>query len=361
MNFRYLILIPLFIGLSSCSSPQKLYEKGKYFKAFDSVLSELQSNKKKRKNTILLNKAFSKMIDLAYDNMYYLDNGYEVNELRYNLEQYAKVDVRFVKGRSYLDENNKIKYEAFESDKFQLISDAYEEGKALLDFFKESENKIDAQNAFLHFELVKKYGYGYTDINQWLKLAKVAATVVYNVDADLDSDFSYQWDVDRKFDNLEGEEGFVKILYDNNIESADCFVELDFSRLDVDERDSESIQSYTKEIIDGYSTQTDTSGNTIKTPIYKEVTGSVKTILITKTLSWRVDLEIKKSNINCNLKQERFTASVVDKVEIHEIRGDERAIPSDLISNSNEELEDTDDMVDEILNQLYIKIRNYFY
>lgn len=361
MNQRFLILCTSILLLFSCSSPQKLYEKGKYFKAFDAALNDVKSKKKDRKNLVLLNKAFSKMIDEAVGKMYYLEDGYEVKDLRYNLEQYEEVDKRYVKGRSYLDDDNIIKYKEFETDKFQLVDDAYLEGKALLVFYEESKNKIDAQNAYLHFELVYNYGSGYSDLDQLLSESKIAGTIVYLVDADLDSDFSYQWEVDRKFDNLEGQDGFVKILYDNRDQTGDCVVELDFARLDVDENDSEFVQNYSKEIIDSYTTEVDTSGKTIKTPVYKEVSGSVRTVTITKRVSWRIDLEILKSNINCNLNQDRFSASVVDKVETYDIRGDERAIPQEFLNNTNQEIEDTDDMVDELLDQLYDKIRNYFY
>jgi hypothetical protein len=361
MNYRLLVLLSFLFFLTNCSSPQKLYEKGKYFKAFDSVLGDLKGNKKNRKDVLLLNKSFSKMIDISRDNMVFLEDGYKVHDLEYNFEQYEEVDKRYVKGRSFLDDNNTVKYEKFNNEEITLVLDTYEEGNALLAFFEESKNKIDAQNAYYHFELVKQYGTGYNDVDQLIKDAQIAGTVIYNVDADLDSDFSYQWDVDRKFDNLEGEEGFVQIVYDNSYVDGDCYVELDFSRLDVDESDNESVQNYTKKIIDGYTTTVDTSGKTIKKPIYKEVSGSVTTVSIRKTVSWIVDIEITKSNVNCNLRQDRFKASVVDQVEIHEIKGDERAVPSEYLSNSNENIEDTDDMVDELLEILYDKIRNYFY
>lgn len=361
MNYKLYIFLAFLFIFANCSSPQKLYEKGKYFKAFDSVLGDLKGNKKNRKDVVLLNKAFSKMIDVSKDNMVFLDDGYKVNDLQYNFEQYEEVDIRYVKGRSFLDDENRLKYENFNNEEIKLVSDTYEEGNALMVFFEESKNKIDAQNAFFHFELVKEYGTGYNDIFQLIKEAKLAGTVIYNVDADLDSDFSYQWDVDRRFDNLEGEEGFVQIVYDNSYIEGDCSIQLDFSRLDVNERDNESIQNYTKEIIDGYTNEIDTSGKTIKKPIYKKVSGSVKTVSYRKTVSWIIDIEFIKSNVNCNLRQERFKASVVDEVVIHEIRGDERAVPSEFISNTNEEIEDTDDMVDELLEVLYDKIRNYFY
>ncbi len=362
MKYHFYVLIILIIGTSSsCSSPQKLYEKGKYFKAFDSVLGDLKEGKKDRKDVVLLNKSFSKMIDMAKDEMYLLNDGYKVNDLSHNFKQYHEVDKRYTKGRTYLDDENDVKYERFSADKKQLVNDAYEEGKALMVYFEESKNKSDARNAYYHFELVKEHGNGYNDIKQLLFDAKRSAIVIYNVDADLDSDFTYQWDVDRKFDDLEGESGFVRIVYDNHFVTSDCFVQLDFSRLDIDESNDESYKNYSKKILEGYKTETDTSGNTTQIPIYNEVSGSVTTKAIKKTVAWRVDLEIINSSQNCKLREDRFRASVEDRVEIFELSGDERAIPDEFKNNSNNRLEDTDDMVEELIDELYRQIRNYLY
>ncbi|MEM9549080.1 MAG: hypothetical protein AAGA77_24040, partial [Bacteroidota bacterium] len=159
----------------------------------------------------------------------------------------------------------------------------------------------------------------------------------------------------------EGEDGFVQIVYDNNSIKSDCEVELDFSRLDVDERSENSSRNYTKEILDGYRTETDTSGNSVQVPIYKEVSGTVTTRRITKTVSWRVDVEINRSTNNCDLREERFTEEVEDKIEIYELSGDERAIPNEFKDSSNQELKDTDDMVEDLIDDLYRRVRNYFY
>lgn len=359
MKLQYYILFVLILGLTNCSSPQKLYEKGKYFKAFDSVLGDLKSGKKTRKNNVLLNKAFSKMIDETRNKLYSLEDGYDVSDLQYNFDQYEEVDSRYSKGRSFLDDDNDLKYEGLRSEKSNLVRNAYEEGKDLMAFFGQSNNKLDARNAFHHFELVEQYGSDYDDIDQLLYDSKSAAMILYHIETDLDSDFSYEWDIDRKFDDLEGESGFVRIYYENNIDYADCYIRLEFSRLDVDERDRSSTQNFSENIIDGYSTKTDTSGNTIETPIYKEVTGSVKAISITKNVEWKVDLKIIKSSINCDMREKRFRADVEDKVEEYEIRGDERAIPQEYKTNSTDRLERTDDMVEDLIDELYTQIRRY--
>ncbi|MDF1697125.1 MAG: hypothetical protein P1U56_14880 [Saprospiraceae bacterium] len=359
-KYAYIILLWTVL-FSSCSSPQKLYEKGKYFKAFDAVLGDIKAGKKNRKDVLLLNKSFSKMIDLARDRMIVLVDGYKINDLTDNFKQYEEVDTRFVKARSYINDDNKLKYEDFRSEKLQLIQDTYDEGKALMVYFNETNNKIDARNAYYHFELVDEYSNEYPDVYQLMQEAKDAATLLYVVNADLDFDFSYEWEVDNAFDDLRGQSGFMKIVYANSFNNGDCFVELDFSKLDVNERVSESTRTYTKQVEDGYTTETDTSGTVTQIPKYIDVSGSVTTRTITKTLTWRIHLEIRKSSVNCDLREQQFRATIEDQVDQYQISGDQRAIPNEYTSNINDRIRSTDDMVDDLIRDLYLKVRNYFY
>lgn len=361
MKVQYIFLFALIIGLGSCSSPQKLYEKGNYFKAFDSVLGDLKGGQKNRKNSVLLNKSFSKMIDVTRDKLYVIKDGYDVKELEHNFEQYDEVVKRYAKANAFLKDESDAKYDGLLTEKDDLINDAYLEGVSLMDYFSESNKKEDARIAYYHFELVEKYGIGYENIEELMEESKLAATLFYHIEVDLDSDFSYRWDINRKFDNLEGQSGFVRIFYDTGMSNADCNIELDFSRLDVDERERSNSQNFSKEIIDGYTTKTDTSGNTIQTPIYKEVQGSVRTVSITKNVYWEIDLELKHANANCDLREKRFRAGVEDKIEQYDIRGDERAIPQEYKNKLDGRLESTDDMVDDLIDELYTQVRRYLY
>lgn len=358
-NFFFILLISLMA--LGCSSPYKLYEKGKYFKAFDKALDDLNDGKKDRKILTLLNNSFEKMMVEAREKMRFLDDGYNVKDLKHNFKQYEEVEKRYVKGRSYINDTNDLLYAEFAADKEHLLEDTYAEGRSLMAHYDESNNKIDARNAYHHFELVEKYGQDYSDIDMLLEEALEAATIVYNVDADLDSDFSYQWKIDWRFDDLEGKGNFIRIVYDNSSVDSDCNVELDFARLDVEERKEESSQDYTLDIIDHYKTETDTSGQTTEIPVYKEVSGSVVTKKLTKIVSWRVDLEIVSSNQNCDLREETFRESVEHRVEIYDLRGDLRAIPEEFKNSTNEQVKDTDEMVEDLIDDLYTRIRNYFY
>lgn len=347
--------------ISSCSSPQKLYEKGKYDKAYDAALSEVKE-KKDRKSKVLLNKAFAKWLDNVRGDMIVLADGYEIDDLKHNLDLYADVDDRYAQGSVYLDDENHIKYDQMVVDQDAEIDATYAEGLALIADYRIRQEKRNAQAAYYHFRLVNEYAQtDYPDLDQLMADALDLGTIVYNVTAQLDFGLSYEWDVDRRFDDMEGRDGFVQVIYNGPSSVGDCQVVCDFSRLEENYRTDVSNQNFSKEIEDGYKTHVDTSGNTIKTPQYRTVTGTVQTTRTSKIIAWRVDLEVRNVTGHCDLREYRFTEQVVDEVDEYATGGDDRAIPSKFFQQNNQRLEDTDDMVDDLIDELYRDIRDYIF
>lgn len=347
--------------ISSCSSPQKLYEKGKYDKAYDAALSEVKE-KKDRKSKLLLNKAFAKWLDDVRTGMIVLADGYEIGDLTHNLDLYAAVDDRYAQGSVYLDDENHIKYDKIMVDRDAEIDATYDEGLALLADYRTNQEKRNAQAAYYHFRLVDEYGNSdYPELDQLMSDALDLGTIVYNVTAQLDFGLSYEWDVDRRFDDMEGREGFVQVVYNGPSSVGDCQVVCDFSRLDENYRTNVSNQNFSKEVEDGYKTHVDTSGNSINTPIYRTVTGTVQTTRTSKIIAWQVDLEVRNVTGHCDLREYRFTEQVVDEVDEYATSGDDRAIPSQYFQQNNQRLEDTDDMVDDLIDELYRDIRAYIF
>lgn len=362
MKIKYL-LISLFIiiFISACSGPQKLYEKGNYFKAYDKALSKLKKDKDRKMRT-LVNKAFFKMIDQTRDELIDLNRNFEINDAEKNLKMYDEVHERFEEGKVFLTNENVEKNAGLTDEKDNLVSDLYEEGLAFMNDYNSSRLKIEAREAFAYFSLVDKYcSSDFPNMDQLLNESFEAGTVIYNVNVDLNFDQEYRWEVNRKFDDLEGRQGFTRIVYDRQGNVGDCLVELDFDSLDEDLRESTTTKNFSEEIEDGYTTSVDTSGKEIKTIKYKTITGSVTTRNVTKTVRWRVSLDVRSMNINCNLREERFSKELVDEVDQYEISGDERAIPSEFLDKKSQNLESTDDMVDDIIDELYRDVYNYIY
>ena len=62
MKYQFVTFLMMCVIIISCTNAKELYEKGKYTKAYDTVLPTV-SKKGNKQDKILLNKAFSKMID----------------------------------------------------------------------------------------------------------------------------------------------------------------------------------------------------------------------------------------------------------------------------------------------------------
>ncbi|MEE9440238.1 MAG: hypothetical protein V3V14_14625 [Saprospiraceae bacterium] len=366
MKLRTAFLSLLILTIFSCSSPKKLYEKGNYIKAYTKVLEKLEK-KKNRKDKVLLNKSFSKIIDEARAKILGLEDGYKISELERSLESYQKVEELYNKGYKYLDQENLTRYDVFDEEGNQLVRNTYVEANDLMNFYQESKNKLDARNAFYHYELVEEYGDDrvvddFNRLDKLKEIAKYAGTVLYNVTTELNFEFSYKWDVERTFDNIEGYRGFKKVLYESNSDEIDCDIVLDFGRVDVDKDQSKTSKNYSKEITDGYTTKTDTNGVVTKIPIKKKIEGTVVTYKIVKRVTWNIDMEMHARNNNCDLRSKRFTEYVTDEIQEYEVRGDKRAIPTKFLNNNqNNRLEDTDDMVDDVIDELYDEVRSYIY
>jgi len=110
MKIQDLLLSLLLIVLvTSCSGPQKLYEKGRYDKAYDKALSKLKEGKD-RKLKILVNKAFSKLIDQTRDELIDLNRNFDLSDADRNLKRYDEVGERFEAGEMYLTDENGLKF-----------------------------------------------------------------------------------------------------------------------------------------------------------------------------------------------------------------------------------------------------------
>ncbi len=362
MKTRHLILFLLFVVFAiSCSGPQKLYEKGKYAKAYDKALSKLKKGKDRKMKT-LVNKAFAKMIDQTRDELIDLNRNYDLVDAEINLKKYDEVGERFEEGEMYLTDENVLKFSKFRAEKEGLVADVYDEGLSLMEVFKSSQYKEKAREAFAYFSLVDKYcSTDFPNMDELLNESFEAGIVVYNVNADLNFDQTYRWEVNRKFDDLEGRQGFIRIVYDTPGNVGDCLVELDFDRLDVDFQESTSTKTYSGEVEDGYTTKIDTSGQEIKVPKYITATGSVTTRRTTKRVRWRVNLDVRSMTSDCMLKEERFIEEVTDEIDQYEASGNLRVIPYKFLQNNNSKLESTDNMVDDLIDELYRDIYNYLY
>ncbi len=365
-QITYLSICLLLIG---CASAKKHYSDGNYAKAYSTALKDLKSGKKDRSLKSILNNSLSQLIE---------DNNYETQSLlRSDLiedweEAYSMTDdliELYDDGRRYIDskyesvilsmrENNNILRD-------DIISSYVEMGDMNMERYSERGDKRAAQEAYYMYYEALKYDQtmGMNDIRNRLDQALTYGTVL--VDVTVDSwDVKYDWEINRKFDDLEDNDKlFYEVTFDNWAQDTDCRLEIDFARLDVDVRDQSRTETYTEQIEDGYRTEVDTSGNTTRTPIYKDVTAEVTIIEETRTYNWDIRVRTDNGVGYCNFRDNQFRISSQVIITNYDTRGDSRAIPSAFRNTSNESFSNSDErrLIEDLIEEAFNDIERYYF
>ncbi len=365
MKIKLLVFLAA-IAILSCHSPQELYKDGKFTKAYTKTLKNLKK-KKSRKAKVLLNKAFIKMVEESQANMHSFGNNYRIRDIKSNLIEYRDIADYYQDGKQFLKKEARDIYTKFKTEGTDFFSEVYSMADSHMEDFGNSNNgnKRDAQKAYLLYDLLKNNGDSsspkYRQLDKDLATSYDAAIVVYNVEMDMFFN-DFRWEIERRFDDLEGESGFNVFRFNEKFDNYDCKLVLYFDDVDVDIDQSESSRTFTERILDGYDTRTDTSGHTVKKPRYVDVQGEVITLSTRKTVSWTVELVSRyNQSSDCNIRSDRFRAYEQDEAKKYQVRGDQRAIPSQYLNSSGDRLKDTKDMVEDVLDELYYEVRRYLY
>lgn len=349
----------------ACSSPQKSFDKGDYEKAYKSALKNMKKGKSSRKDKVLLNKSFNEIVKERTNEAekYLRSNQLEDWELAY-LEYDDLLDL-YYDGKAQLDNSHDARMVIIETDVDTLGLDIarnyYELGTMSMDGYYEDYNKAYAQDAFVSYQKTALYDPDHPAIDSLMEDAFELGLVKVLVEANAPFERRYDWEIDRRFSDIEREsEGFYQISYERNLIEVDCTLDVDFSNIDSYAREDRSVQRFSEEIEDGYETRVDTSGNSTRVPLYRSVTGEVVTIREILTFRWRAAVSVYGSRDYCDFRNRNFEAEEETVRERYELSGDRRAIPSGYES-SRGDFDDEDDIVDELIDDLYREISNYYF
>jgi len=365
MRLRILFGFAVSTMLIACSSPQKSFEKGNYEKAYKAVLKDLRKGKKNRKDKSILNKSFNELFkQKTIEAERYLSSN-EIEDWEVAYGEYDELIDLYREGKGYLDNSYDSSMEGVIDEYEQLGQDIainyFELGNMSMDGYYEGYNKSYAQDAFLFYEKTASYDLDYPAIDSLLDDSYKLAVVNILVEANAPFERSYEWEIDRRFSDIEREsKGFYQITYERNLLNVDCALEMDFSSLDSYVREDRTREQFSEEIEDGYESRVDTSGKTTRIPIYRTVTGEVTTIREVLTFRWRVAVGVRGDRDYCDFRNRTFDAEENTSRERYELSGDRRAIPARYDRRQND-FEDEDDLVEDLIDQLYREISNYYF
>lgn len=355
----------LFLFLMSCASPQKSFNKGDYAKAYKSALKNLKKGKKNRKDKTILNKSFQQIYDEKQADIASLMGSSFIEDWELAYKEYGELIDYYDDGRQYLDDKYSIKMKFVDEDSKKLGDDIalsyYELGLDQMALFRESNNKLHAQDANVYFQKVVAYGGAQADLDALLQVSYEQGIVQILVEAYAPFEQRYNWEIDRQFSDIERESsGFYVYSYERVLTEPDCSMQIDLSSIDRRVDEDRNFQTFTEQIQDGYDSRTDTSGVTTRVPRYIDVQGQVTTISENITYRWRAAVSFRGNREYCDFRSRNFEAEEIVRNERYELSGDQRAIP-DRYNRDNYSSEDQDDIVDELLDDLYRDIRRSYF
>ena len=353
----------------SCGSPKKYYSKGNYKKAYTSALKELKSGKKDRSLKSILNNSLNEMIEenkaertalLRSDLIEDWEEAYkstdDLIDLYYDGNRYA--DIKYKPTVLSLETENSIL-------KDDIISNYVELGDISMDVYAESGDKRHAQEAYLMYNSALKYDQSMAigDVKRKAEYALAEGTII--VDVTVDSwDARYNWDIERIYKEIEdNNELFYEISFDKWNQESDCQLEIEFASLDKDIREQRRIENFVEQIQDGYRDQVDTSGNTTRVPVYREVSGQVTIIEQTITFDWDIRVRADNGSGYCDFSSNLFNVSRQIIIANYETSGDERAIPNEYNNNSNQSFTTSDErnVIEDLIEESFDTIERYYF
>jgi len=318
-----LLQILITVGLIGCMSPQKSLEKKNYDRAFKITLNKLKKEKATLENKEILLIALNEIIKQKTIEINKLKNS---GTLENALRLVQNLQVKINAADPYLlkqisDQKNKFHKE--EQDlKLEISKNLMVDGLENLAVAEKNTDKDKAQKAYYSFKKAQKYNSNINNLDSLIQKSHQLGQKIYIVEASAPFDLSYSWKINRQFDNLEGLGGkFIKVYFEpaKKIAGADCTIEIKFKSLWIKQSDAKNEQKFSKEIVTGKKTIT---------------------------------------NADCETEEVEITEEVTGKFII--LEGDKRAIPNSYKSKtSNDKLMSDDDMADELIDDLYRRIKNY--
>lgn len=360
----FFILLALF---AACASPRTAYQQQDYPRAFKLALADMKKGRGGEETLRILRQSLEQILAgqgaesrrlAETDNP---GNWEQALSINYDLQEKIR-DARVFLPDDFEKEAGALPGEAQQLRK-RLHESYYRQGRLKMAQADSSGLKRYAQQAYTDFNKARKYAEAIPpELDSLTRLAQHKGILYYQVKANAIFDVAYNWEIGRIFKDLEGfSGGFLRVVYGEQPGNADCDIEISFSGLDIEIHEEKGESDYNREVILEYQTVTDTSGREREAPVYGTVEGYVTTITKTRTATWEANVNVTAMNPNCNLSGESFEAEFRSVIREIQVAGDERAIPEEYLDVDKEEFMDEEDMVEQLLEDLYGQItRAYF-
>ena len=365
MRASFILIMVGFCFFGACTSAKEAFQKGDYNSAIKKSLKEIKAEKDVRQNKTLLNRAFdkksleliSKIEDRSKLGLTPLKNLYDDYEDFLTLSTEVK---------PYLEPENLDKKIKLEKNADVLLDDIckilVDTGMEHYDNARVKKDKKEARLAYetltdlASYDIYQKYKEATSLIDQALELA------IYHYQFDIDHGFNIgeSWEIKSQFSKLPNRGSTYKKFYvDGKCKPCDCVIELNFRDLRESKHISSETKSFEKKVEDGFTTTKDDKGNIIKIPVYKILRGQVAIEKTRYDFNWEIRSDVNKNTSACDADYRTFDASKSVEVFDYRISGDRDAIPGEYKNYTRPNL-DKDDLIEDLLEDLFNQVVNYY-
>ena len=361
----YFFLITIMVA---CSSPKKHFSKGNYENAYKSALKDLSSGKRDRQLKTILNNSLKELIDESFYDSELLLRSNDIEDWESVYELNDDLVQLYYEGKRYLDDSYESDFTIIESNNNNLREDILgsylELGDISMEVYNDSQDKRAAQEAYYMYDSALKYVEGNKayDVRDKIDSALIAGTIYIDVTVDV-WDAQYKYIVEREFRDIENNNNlFFIVTFDNWSGESDCQLEVDFSSLDINVRNQSRVERFSEQIEDGFRNEVDTSGNTTRVPILRDIEAEVTILEETRAYSWDIRVTTRSYTNYCDFSDNRFQVSDQVLITEYNIRGDQRAVPDNYRNNSQSfSSNDERNLIENLVENVYNEVERYYF
>ena len=311
-----LLFISILGLLSSCATPQKVYDQGNYRHAIKLAMKEIAKNKNVALNRSIINRSSNQIARQRVDDHQIVLNS-SIREREKQQTDYFE-DLELL-GKVHLADAGDVlnEYDAICNLKLELdlaIVDYYYWGAdSLLLIARQEGDKASAREAYRYLEKCKESSGEtyYTDISLMVSEAFDLGTVYFVAHGVSPSTSLFR----------------QPLPADSNIQ-ADCEVTVSCGTISKNHSTTRDHTTYTKEIEARKEMYTDTSGQLQTRSIMEEVSAIVTTITHVIKVSQRVEINVSRLTEHCDMYGDSETITFTETLEEVTYTGDQEAVPS---------------------------------
>ncbi len=268
--------------------------------------------------------------------------------------------------KPYLESSFSEKLEALNKTERKLGEELrtahFTSGQEKLDSALSTQDKTKSREAFAHLKKASKYGLNNPLLDSLQKVSSDFSLVEYNLTVTMAADQKYESLVKNKLREFERLNRNCKKIHFENPKSTsnDCEIEIFFDPLSIIEDLKVDSRNYQKEVQTG--TRNETRGDrTVEVPVMERVSGTVTTNTHIQVARWHVKIIPQSTSMSCDLKGKYFQEQMELKKIKLDFSGDRRAIPQELLNYDRSQLLQEREIVEELIDRIYEKIKsNYF-